>query len=176
VCPLQDPSESHRFKRIVDPLLPLEQAGFRHGRSTVDQVTLLTHDNEDSFSAKKKAGPVLVDLILVYDTAWHRGLTCKLLRLPPAGHMVRVIIGMVCNRNFTLTTGKDKRSRRRRLKNDVPQELVLAPLLFNIYISDLPTTVSRKYAYAGDLAMMHADGAWLAVEGVLSKNIATVDD
>jgi len=27
---------------------------------------------------------------------------------------------------------------------------VLVPLLFNIYISDLPTTVSRKYAYADD--------------------------
>ena len=46
----------------VDPLLPREQAGFRHGRSTVDQVTLLTQDIEDGFSAKKKAGPVFVDL------------------------------------------------------------------------------------------------------------------
>jgi len=27
---------------------------------------------------------------------------------------------------------------------------VLAPLLFNIYISDLPSTVSRKYAYTDD--------------------------
>ena len=87
-----------------------------------------------------------------------------------------MIMEMVGNHSFTLTTGNGKRSRLRRLKNDVPQGSVLAPLLFNVYISDLPTTVSRKYAYAGDLAMMHADGAWLAVEGVLSKNIATVDD
>jgi len=32
--------------------------------------------------------------------------------------------------------------------------------LFNTYISDLPTTVSRKYAYAGDLAIMRTDGDW----------------
>ena len=38
------------------------------------------------------------------------------------------------------------------------QGSVLAPLLFNTYISDLPTTVSRKYTYADDLAIMHADG------------------
>jgi len=53
---------------------------------------------------------------------------------------------------------------------------VLAPLLFNIYTSDLPTTVSRKYAYADDLAIMHADGDWQEVEGVLSNNMATTDE
>jgi len=31
-----------RIESIIDPLLPREQVGFRHGRSTVDQVTLLT--------------------------------------------------------------------------------------------------------------------------------------
>jgi len=46
------------------------------------------------------------------------------------------------------------------------------PLLFNIYISHLPTTVSRKYAYADDQAIMHADGDWQAVEGALTKDNA----
>ena len=31
-----------RIDPVVDPQLALEQAGFRRGRSTVDQVTLLT--------------------------------------------------------------------------------------------------------------------------------------
>jgi len=39
----------------------------------------LTQDTEDSFSAKKKAGAVFVDLTAAYDTVWHCGLTCKLL-------------------------------------------------------------------------------------------------
>jgi len=145
---------------FIDPLLPQEQAGFRHQRSAVDQVTLLTQDIEDSFAAKKKAGAVFVDLTAAYDTVWHRGLTCKLLRLLPDRHMVQVIMEMVGNRSFTLTTGYGQRSRFRHLKNGVPQGPVLAPLLFNIHISDLPTTISRKYAYANDLAIMHADGDW----------------
>ena len=45
-----------------------------------------------------------------------------------------------------------------------------------MYISDLPTTVSRKYAYADDLAIMHADGDGQAVEAVLCKNMATLGD
>jgi len=72
--------------------------------------------------------------------------------------MVCMIIEMVGNRSFTLTTGNVKRSRLRRLKNGVPQGSVLAPLIFNIYIYDLPTTISRKYAFADDLAIVRADG------------------
>jgi len=40
----------------------------------------LTQDIEDSFSAKKKAGAVFVDLTAALDTVWHRSLTCKLLK------------------------------------------------------------------------------------------------
>ena len=50
-----------RIEPIVDPLLPREQAGFRQGRSTVDQTVLLTQHIEDSFETKK-AGAVFVDL------------------------------------------------------------------------------------------------------------------
>jgi len=98
---------------------------------------------------------VLVDLTAAYDTERHRGLTCKPLRLL---HMVRMIMEMVSNRSFNLYTGNSKRSRLPRLNNGVPQGPVLVSRLFNIYISDLPTTFSRKYAYADDLAIMHADG------------------
>jgi len=92
-----------RVETITHPLLPREQAGFRHGRSAVDQATLLTQDIEDSFSAEKNAVAVFVDLTAAYDTVWHRGLTCKLLRLLPDRHMVHMMMEMVSNRSFTLT-------------------------------------------------------------------------
>ena len=116
-----------RIEPITDPLLPQKQAGFRRGRPTVDQVTLLTQEIEENFSAKKKAGAVFVDLTAAYDTVWHRGLTCKLLRLLPDRPMVSFIIELVRNRSFTLTTGIGSQSRLRRLRNGVPQGSVLAP-------------------------------------------------
>ena len=56
-----------RVEPLIDPLLPKEQAGFRRGKSTVDQVVLLTQNIEDSFEAKKKAGAVFIDLTAAYD-------------------------------------------------------------------------------------------------------------
>lgn len=38
------------------------------------------------------------------------------------------------------------------LKNGLPEGSVLAPLLFNLYISDMPETHSRKFIYADDNA------------------------
>ena len=126
-----------RIDPLIDPLLSKEQAGFRRGKSTVDQVVLLTQNIEDFFEAKKKTGAVFIDLTAAYDTVWHRGLTCKLLRLLPDKHMVKMIMELVRNRSYTFTTGDSKQSRLRRLKNGVPQELVLALLLFNNYTYNL---------------------------------------
>ena len=163
-----------RVEPLIDPLLPKEQAGFRRGKSTVDQAFLLTQSIEDSFEAKKKAGAVFIDLTAAYDTVWHRGLTCKLLRLLPDKHMVKMIMELVRNRSFTLTTGDSKQSRLRRLKNGVPQGSVLAPLLFNIYTYDLPFMISRKFAYADDLALLHSSGNWKDLEGTLSQDMSTL--
>ena len=57
-----------RVEPLIDPLLPKEQAGFRRGTSTVDQIVLLTQNIEDSFEAKKKAGAIFINLTAAYDT------------------------------------------------------------------------------------------------------------
>ena len=88
--------------------------------------------------------------------------------------MVKMIMELVRNRSFTLTTSDSKQSRLRRLKNGVPQGSVLAPLLFNIYTYDLPSMISRKFAYADDLALLHSSGNWKDLEGTLSQDISTL--
>ena len=163
-----------RVEPLIDPLLPKEQAGFRGGKSTVDQVVLLTQNIENSFEAKKKAGAVFIDLTAAYDTVWRRGLTCKLLRLLSNKHMIKMIMELVQNLSFTLTTGDSKQSRLRRLKNGVPQGSFLAPLLFNIYTYNLPSMISRKFAYANDLALLHSSGNWKDLEETLSQEMSTL--
>ena len=88
--------------------------------------------------------------------------------------MVKMIMELVQNRSFTLTTSDSKQSRLRRLKNSIPQGSVLAPLLFNIYTYDLPSMISRKFAYADDLALLHSSGNWKDLEGTLSQDMSTL--
>ena len=88
--------------------------------------------------------------------------------------MVKMIMELLRNRSFTLTTGDSKLSRLLGLKNGVPQGSVLAPLLFNIYKYDLPSMISRKFAYADDLALLHSSGNWKDLEGTLSQDMATL--
>ena len=88
--------------------------------------------------------------------------------------MVRMIIELVRNRSFTLTTGDSNQTRQRRLKNGVPQGSVLAPLLFNIYTYNIPSKISRKFAYADDLALLQSSGNWKDLEGTLSQDMSTL--
>ena len=165
-----------RIDPVVDPQLPRKQAGFRRGRSSVDQVTLLTQDIEDSFQNNEKAGVVFLDLSAAYDTVWHRGLHLKLLRTIPDRHMVRFIMEMLSNRSFVVHTSDGQRSRLRRMKNGVPQGYVLSSMLFNIYISDLPEKTSRKYGYADDLAILLGRPSWKEMEEGLNKEMTILVD
>ena len=155
----------------LDPKLPKDQAGFRRGKSTVDQVTLLTQDIEDTFQRGEKAGVVLLDLTAAYDTVWLRGLHLKLLKTIPDRHMVGFIMEMLSNRSFTLHTSDGQHSRLRRLKNSVPQGSVLTPMLFNIYTHDIPDTQLKKYGYANDLAIMLSYSSWETIESGLTADM-----
>ena len=68
-------------------------------------------------------------------------------------------------------TNDGQRSRLRIMKNGVPQGSVLSPMLFNIYISDLPETTSRKYGYADDLAILLRRPSWKEMEEGLNMTI-----
>ena len=81
-----------RINPIIDPLLPNDQAGFRQGRSTVDQVVRLMRSIEQSCHDKVVTGVVFLDLTAAYDTVWHQGLRLKLQRMISSTHVTDFIM------------------------------------------------------------------------------------
>ena len=70
----------------------------------------------------------------------------------------------------------DFKSSWRRLNNGLLQGSDLAPCLFILYISDLPNTVSKKFIYADNLALVYQCEDFEETEKVLEKDLRTMND
>lgn len=143
------------FNRIypaINEHIPVEQAGFRAGRSCTDQTMALTTHIEAGYEKMLKTSVAFIDLTAAYDTVWKQGLIFKLLLIIPCQKTAQLINNMLSNRLFQVFMNYDK-SEMKKLNNGLPQGSVLAPLLFNLYIHDIPNTISKKFAYADDIAI-----------------------
>ena len=59
-------------------LLSDQQFGFRPGRSTSEQLMLLTRHWQDSLNEGRETAMIALDIAGAFDKVWHRGLLEKL--------------------------------------------------------------------------------------------------
>ena len=164
-----------RITPVIEPKLPKEQAGFRQGRSTFDQVAQLTDTIEDSFDRGQATGAVFLDLKAAYDTVWLQGLHMKLQKFISCTKITDLIMALLLNRSFVLSAGCQT-SKPFRLKNGVAQGSVLAPTLYNIYTADFPKTSSRRFMYADDVCLAASHKSISTIETSLTKDLELVND
>lgn len=160
----------NRISPKLFEVIPVEQAGFRPGRNCTDQVLALTTHIEAGFQRKLKSSAAFVDLSAAYDTVWREGLLFKFLRVIPCLKMMRLLNNMLANRSFQVCMA-DSMSRSRTLNNGLAQGSVLAPVLFGLYISDIPDTTSVKFGYADDWALVTKHEDLKETESILSQDL-----
>jgi hypothetical protein len=126
-----------RIQPLIDAVLTVSQA--------------LTSHIEAGFQRKLKTN-VFIDLRAAYDTVWRDGLMLKFMQVVSCAKLSNLVNNILSNRFFQVLLG-DKSSRWHRLNNGLPQGSVLAPLLFSLYSSDIPSTLSNQFQYADDIAL-----------------------
>nr|KAG5704148.1 hypothetical protein BaRGS_009678 [Batillaria attramentaria] len=143
-----------------------EQAGFRQHRSTEDQVTYIAQRIEDGLQDKQHTLTVWIDMEKAYDKVWKDGLRLKLQKSGVTGCMLQWISQYLNNRKARVHVN-GAYSRKKTLKEGVPQGGVLSPTLFLVFINDIVKDLPRKVQgaiYADDLVL------WCSEEYLTTAN------
>lgn len=165
----------NRISPLILQSLPVEQAGFRPNRSCEDQVLALTTHIEAGFEKRLKSGAAFIDLTAAYDTVWREGVVYKFFNLVGCRVMSQLINNMLSDRMIQVVMN-GKHSKAKKLNNGLPQGSVLSPLLFNMYIADIPCTISRQFAYADDLAIVTQHSNVNEIEATLNKDLSILSE
>ena len=135
-------------------------------RSTEGHITFIYQAIEDAFQDKKQTLAIWINLEKAFDKVWREGLKLKLRHCGIAGRMYRWIGQYLHNRKAKVQV-KQHFSKKKTLKQGVPQGGVLSPTLFLIFVGDILQRLPRNVKgaiYADDLAL------WCSEEYISTAN------
>lgn len=135
-------------------LLPDQQFGFRKNHSCDHQLLRVTNKIAQGLNTYKPTGVVFLDVAKAFDRVWHEGLLFKLILKKFPNSLVNLVASYLRNRSFHVAI-RGERSSSRQIRAGVPQGSILAPFLFNIFTSDMPTKLpgTEVALYADDAAI-----------------------
>ena len=145
-----------------------EQSGFRKHRRTTDNLLFLTQKVKEQFNRKKKVCTLLFDISKAFDKVWHAGLLHKLKLINTPQYLINWIRAFLTNRKFYVKIN-DKISTTEQIEAGTPQGAILSPILFNIYINDIPIERSKQKSFSS----LYADDLGVSF---IFRNTGRIDD
>lgn len=135
-------------------IIPSHQFGFKSKHSTTHQLLRLTEIITSGFEAKQYTVIAFLDIQQAFDKVWLEGLLYKLFQFGTPGYLFNIIASFLSDRSFTVKMNSSFSSSHQ-INAGIPQGSVLGPILYNIYVYDIPVPESTIIAmYADDTAVI----------------------
>ena len=116
------------------------------------------------FDEGSLTGMTLIDLQKAFDTTHHEVLLQKSKPIRFSEQSILWFRSYLCDRIFLVET-ENKLTDFGKISCGVPQGSILGPLLFLIYVNDMPQVVkSNLLSYAGDSCLMYQDKGIAIIE------------
>lgn len=139
---------------ITNNLLSPNQYGFVSGRSTVTQLLSYLDKCVEIMSDNCIADAIYLDFAKAFDTVPHERLLLKLQAYGLGGHLLQWIRAFLTNRSQIVKVNGEE-SFPAPVKSGIPQGSVLGPILFVIYINDLPDALKGNiFLFADDTKIL----------------------
>ena len=146
----EKPIFNKMFKFFIEKdLISPNQSGFKPGDSCINQILSITHEIYRSFDCGYEVRGVFLDISKVFDKVWPDGIIFKLKQNGISGKLQKRLHDFLINRKQRVILNSQVSSWAN-VKSGVPQGSVLGPLLFLIYINDLPKGLSSNVKLFAD--------------------------
>ena len=135
---------------------PKTQFGFRKGLSTSHAISLLVNTITKAMNKKQKTLGLFLDFLKAFDLIDHKILLQKISKCGIRGVTKKWFESYLENRTQQVQVNGTLSSNICKVKHGTPQGSILGPLLFLIYISDLPNCLqySSPLFYADDTNLL----------------------
>ena len=158
--------------------LSVHQSGFRSGDSCVSQLISITHELYKSMDATPslETRGVFLDISKAFDKVWHEGLLYKLRCYSVEGGVYKILKNYQQNRQQRVVLN-GQHSSWANINAGVSQGSILGPLLFLIYINDLPDKlISVSKLFADDISIFSTVFDVNKSAEDLNKDLTTIND